>query len=234
MPRKPGSTAIQASKRHSVIELRRAGISFGVIATTLNINCNTAYRIWSRYESNASIEDRVRSGRPTVLQDEDLQHLEALVLSNRFSSLAEIKNAFNKKHMHSVSVGTIRRAFHRAGFSSRIAARKPYLSDDHKTRHLEFAQSHQNWSEQQWGAVIFSDEASFQLGPGYQVRVWRRDGERFSEDCITHSVKNSKQSVMVWAAFRGGTLGPLAFCNGKSECWPVSFDIGEPHASIHE
>ncbi|RZC42139.1 hypothetical protein BDFB_014302, partial [Asbolus verrucosus] len=47
---------------------------------------------------------------------------------------------------------------------------------------LRFAREHQNWSIEEWGRILFTDESRFCLkSPDGHQRVWRRPSERFAQ-----------------------------------------------------
>ncbi len=54
------------------------------------------------------------------------------------------------------------------GSSSRRQHRLPHLSAKNRTRRLQFAQAHQNWTIEDWENVAWSDESRFLL--------WHSDG----------------------------------------------------------
>ena len=57
------------------------------------------------------------------------------------------------------------------------------------------------WNRVDWVNVIFSDESRFSLqGNDGRVCVWRRRGERFSQQCVKESDAHRGGSVCVWGA----------------------------------
>ena len=63
---------------------------------------------------------------------------------------------------------------------------------------------------------MFSDEFEFNLSsPDRRVRVWRRRGERFHEDCIQQVVLHGGGSVMVWGGFSANFRTPLYHIQGQ-------------------
>lgn len=72
----------------------------------------------------------------------------------------------------------------------------------HRAARLRFAREHiqwgmDNWHYWQW--VLFSDECKIKFHSDNRlIRVWRREGERFSEPCIHETDRYGGPSVMVW------------------------------------
>lgn len=81
----------------------------------------------------------------------------AATVTDPFLSARQIRNELRLRNM---SIATIRRCLHAAGLHSRIVAQKVLLEVNHKKRHLVVS-AVESWSEQNWQAVTFTDEASF-------------------------------------------------------------------------
>ena len=91
-----------------------------------------------------------------------------------------------------------------------IAAKKPFLKPAHIKAQLGWAREHQGWEEEDWKHVIWTDEASVEIGKGSKVVwVWRKPGERYNQKCITPTFKSGRQSLMIWGCITHGRLGPL-------------------------
>lgn len=68
------------------------------------------------------------------------------------------------------------------GFGSYFAANKPALSEDNKKKRLRWAKEHDNWTEEQWRGVVWSDESHFTVeGNDGEARVIRKVCERYTE-----------------------------------------------------
>jgi hypothetical protein len=74
-----------------------------------------------------------------------------------------------------VSASTVRKALHDVGFYKCTAQKKPFLSDTHRTKRLEFARKHRKWTIEDWKSVIWIDESTFEVGKfSCQILVWQR------------------------------------------------------------
>jgi hypothetical protein len=95
-------------------------------------------------------------------------------------------------------------------FNSRIAAKKPFLKPEHIEKRLKWAKEYREWKSIDWKSVIWTDEASVEIGKSSrQIRVWRRVGERYDSKCLAPTFKSGRQSLMVWGCMAYGRLGPL-------------------------
>ena len=86
------------------------------------------------------------------------------------------------------------------GLIAQIFYRGPELNRVHRLTRMRFAREHQNWDENEWSRVLFTDELRFCLrSPDGRERVWRRAGERYAECTFSPRVSFQEGSVMIWA-----------------------------------
>ena len=80
-----------------------------------------------------------------------------------------------------VSVRTVQRQLAEKGLNGRIAAKKPFVSNKNKTKRIQFAREHVQWSVSDWEKVLFSDESKFNLLNSDGIRYVRRPvNERYN------------------------------------------------------
>ena len=61
------------------------------------------------------------------------------------------------------------------GLQKLRGAEKPFLTIDHVSKRLEWAQDKLHWIMEEWSRVIWTDEASVELGrESKRVDVWRK------------------------------------------------------------
>ncbi|GFW19532.1 HTH_Tnp_Tc3_2 domain-containing protein [Trichonephila clavipes] len=63
----------------------------------------------------------------------------------------------------SVSAETVRNVIRHAGYSSRVAREKPFISLQNQKKRLEYAKTHQLKTDNFWKKVLFSDESKFNI-----------------------------------------------------------------------
>jgi len=91
-----------------------------------------------------------------------------IIKNDRRASLADITNKWNAN----VSMSSTRRVLHKLKLNSRKARKKPFLNERHIAQRLAWAVEHKNWSLEEWKRVIWTDEASFELGKNLRkIRV---------------------------------------------------------------
>lgn len=171
------------------------------ISQTLGCPVTTVQSVLAKFKAEGSVEGKKPSGRPSLLNDRDLRHLERDVKKTRRAPMREIVQGSATK----ASATTIRLALKSLGYNSRVAIVKPYLSAKHKAARLEFAKHYAAWTVDDWKRVIWTDESTFEIGKPYRkVRVWRKVAEKYDASCLAPSFKSGRSSVMVWGGFIPG------------------------------
>ena len=89
-----------------------------------------------------------------------------------------------------------------------LRPRRPYvgqvLTARHRAARLQWAQRHFRGGQQQWARVLFSDDSRFNLSHhDVRIRVFRRRGERFADNCLIERDRFGSESVMVWVGIMG-------------------------------
>ncbi len=107
-----------------------------------------------------------------------------------------------------LSISKTRRTLKQMSYSSRRPHRVPVLSAKNRKRRLQFTQTHQNWTIEDWKNVAWSDESRFLLQHSDgSVRIWRKEHESMAPSCLVSTVGGG--GVMVWGIFSWHTLVPL-------------------------
>ncbi|CZT09976.1 uncharacterized protein RAG0_14580 [Rhynchosporium agropyri] len=103
-----------------------------------------------------------------------------------------------------IGLFAIRTAFKKEGFARRIARRKPDLSYTNQIARLQWAIEYEDWTEDQWFSVVWSDETW--VKPGKHTKKWvtRKIGyeEEYHPDCIEARYQR-KIGWMFWSTISG-------------------------------
>ena len=173
-----------------------------------NVSChrNTIIRLRQRFQQTGGVADRRRPGRPRVTNPR----------TDRFITLTHLRRHFQMATSSARQYGISKQTFLRdILFSSPLSqarqpirSMRPYVGQVLTARHwaarLQWAQRHFRWGRQQWDPVLFSDEYRFNHSHHDGViRVIRRRGERFADNCLIERDRFGGGSVMVW----GGIVG---------------------------
>ena len=187
MPRLNQNQRIQAlamlARRDNVSNVSRA---FGC-------HRNTIIRLNQRLQQTGGVVDRSRPGRPRVTNHRTDRFITLMHLQHRFQTSSERQNVISQQ----IVLRRLRQAW------QPIRPRRPYvgqvLTARHRAVRLQWAQRHFRWGRQRWARVLFSDESMFNvIHHDGRIRVFRRRGERFADNCPIERDRIGGGSVMVW------------------------------------
>ena len=165
------------------------------VSRTFGCHRNTIIRLRQRFQQTGGVTDRRRSGRPRVTNPRTDRSITMTHLRRRFQT------ATSSARQYGISKQTVLRRLRQA--RQPIRQREPYvgqvLTACHRAARLQWAQQHFRLGRQQWARVLFSDESSFNLShDDGRIRVFRRRGERFADNCLIERDRFGGGSVMVW------------------------------------
>ena len=96
---------------------------------------------------------------------------------------------------------------------------------------VKWAKGVMHWGMDDWSRIIWTDEASVELGRNSHPRkVIRKPGEGYLPDCLEPTFKSGRSSVMVWGSIAYNKKGPLIILpKGKlSSAEYVDFILSKP------
>ncbi len=144
-----------------VVGARRAGLSISKTADLLWFSHTTisrVYREWSEKE-NIQWAAVVWMKMPCWCQ----RRMSRLVRDDRKTTVSQITTRYNQGMQNTISEHTTHRTLKQMCSSSRRPHRVLLLSAKNRTRKIQFTQTHQNWTTEDWKNVAWSDESRFLL-----------------------------------------------------------------------
>lgn len=211
MPKGLANLDLNEFERGRIVALKETGLSNRRIATEIGCHHTTVSKIYKRWlERGNTISDRQFCSRPRKTTAEDDRRIIECSEQNHFKSSRQITQELNLN----ASARTTRRRLNEAGIASFWAARKEPLTEMHKANRIGFSLEHLPMSENDWRSVIFADESCVQITNCGRLRVWRRKGERLSENNIQQGVRSGRVSVPVFGWFCAAGPGHLYRING--------------------
>jgi len=192
------------------------GMSHNNIANTLGCHRTTVGRIAKKMKENGTTENAPRTGRPRVTTPTADRALKIKSVRNRKQTAVSLADEMKEMDgKRSLSVRTVRRRLSDAGLPARKARKKPLLTKAHKKARLAWAKNHANWTNEQWGNVLWSDESPFSLFPRCgNTYVRRRPFEELKDNCLAPTVKHGGGKIMVWGCFHASGVGVLKRIEG--------------------
>ncbi|GFW06096.1 HTH_Tnp_Tc3_2 domain-containing protein [Trichonephila clavipes] len=161
--------------RKFILRLFKKGKSYREIAKIVGRSHSCVQKIIGRFKSDGLIENKSGRGRKSILsyvaKRKVLKDIKIDPKLNAVILAAETSGIMGR----SVSAETVRNVIRHAGYSSRVARKKPFISLQNQKKRLEFAKTHQLKTDNFWKKVIFSDESKFNIcGSDGRRTVWRK------------------------------------------------------------
>lgn len=154
--------------------------------------------------------DRPGRGNLGCLTSSDKRYIKILSKRDRTKTLPILTEEFNTARRKKFGQSTIRKCLLNWGLRGRVAAKKPLLRKQNLAKRMAFAKDHVNWTNEQWGQVLFSDESKFEIyGNKRRLFIRRFEGERYKKYCWQPTVKHGGGSIMVWGAISRKEALPL-------------------------
>ena len=126
-----------------------------------------------------------------------------------------LNNAFRAATGGRDSNETVRNRLRDAQLHSRRPWRGPHLTPRHHAAWYRWAQTHAEWTRQNWHQVLVTDECRICLQPdNRRRRVWRQSGQA---DRLRHTVQQVQQgggSLMSWGGIMWDRRTPLVVKEG--------------------
>lgn len=175
------------------------GRSFRYVARVLGVHHTTIIRVVQRFRETGTHARRPGQGRHRATSQRDDDFLRLNILRDRTSTSRSLNDLIREvRHVH-ISDRTVRRRFHEANLRSRRPATGPLLTRQHRVDRFRFARQYVGWNLNDWRRVLFTDETRIALrSPDGRSRVWRREGERFAQACISPREPFAGGSFMFW------------------------------------
>lgn len=209
---------ISVEIRKLIVDHHRNGQTNAELSRIFKIHKSTVSSIIQRWRKGLGFKNQVRCGRPRVTSAVTDRRIINIVKKNRFASTTEIRAMLKDVDGKLLNKYTIRNRLIENGYRGRVPRRKPNLVSRHVKQRLSWAESHADWTINDWKKVLFSDESKIELfnndGP---QKCWRKQGEAFNPKCILPTVKHGGGSIMVWGCFNFKGVGGIEIINGTMD-----------------
>lgn len=152
----------------------------------------------------------VRSGRPAVLNEDEIESLINYIRGSKegrqasYLKLSQV--VFNGSYGHSAIRNTLRRL----GYKRYVARRKPPISEKNRLFRLQWAQERLSWTIDDWKKILWTDETWITGGTHRKGWVTRLPGEEWEDSCVIYRHQR-KGGWMFWGSFHGTKKGPGVF-----------------------
>lgn len=190
--------------QNTILTLLQQGHSVKYIASRLGVSVFTVSKLRSQHLPGLK---RQPSGRPRILSDADKRIIKRRMISGDAKTAKEVFKYLQREGRR-ISYTSVRNNLRSIGLKAKRKPKKPYLTFKQKNERYRWAQTHINWTVEDWKRVIFSDETKIQLWNSDGVKwCWMRDGEEFQELHIEPTVKFGGGHLMFWGCMTWQGLG---------------------------
>ena len=139
----------------------------------------------SRRNTNNPKHEEQR-GKTAKISPKDIRRMEQILEEDGFCTRALTWEQLGYKADLDVCRATIRRRIGTIDYHKCLACRKGWVNESTKKKRLEYAEYWiQRYPEpKDWYLIRFSDECHYGFGPQGTLRIIRKPGERYCQDCI--------------------------------------------------
>src|SRR6267154_5471523 len=205
---------LTTAQRNHIITLLDAGTSGHQIYCLTGIGISTISKLCSQHHSELS---KSSGGRPSKLTPANIGYAKRIIRMGRADNVVQVTKALQDVTNQSISSQTVHRNLKRSGLRPVVKKKRPLLNPRHRKNRLDFAESHKEWTLEDWKRVIWSDETKInRLGSDGRTWVWKEVGEQLSDRVVEGTVKFGGGNVMVWGCM--GWMG-LDMQLGLRERW---------------
>ena len=198
---------LNQNQRIQGLTMLARGDNVSNVSRAFGCHRNTIIRLRKRFQRTGGLADRRRPGRPRVTNPR----------TDRLITMTHLRRRFQTATSSARQYGISKQC---CAAQQPIRLRKPYvgqvLTAGHRATRLQWAQRHFRWGRQQWARVLFSDESRFNLSHhDGGIRVFRRRGECFADNCLIERDRFGGGSVMVWGSIMGRVKTNLIVVQGN-------------------
>lgn len=181
--------------KNNIKHLFEKGMSQRSISKTLKIPKSTV----GDQLKKMKLKRKDSGGRPKILSERDEIFCAKQMTSGKTSTIVQLSKELKTSFDISAGRNTISRSLKNRGVMSGEKKKKPLLSQKNIKERLQFAKSHQDWTEDDWNRVIFSDETKInRFNSDGRTWFWSRDPSALTKQSVQQTVKHGGGSVMIW------------------------------------
>ncbi|GFV85184.1 transposable element Tcb2 transposase [Trichonephila clavipes] len=170
---------LDAFTRGRIIVKLEEGRNVTSVAAKFGIAHNIVSRLWRQFQTTGTAIRGFSSGRPRLTTPADNRYIVLQARRNSRQTAGEIARHTTQATGRPISRFTAARRLHGGGLFARRPLRCIPLTPAHRRRRSLWCREHQNWRDNEWGRVLFTDESRFSLSSdSHRILIWRERGSR--------------------------------------------------------
>lgn len=203
---------IELGERKIIVKLWKEGKSFRKIGETVGRSHSSIQRVINNYKDTEDYLSRPRSGRPPLLTNREKRKIVQQVRKEPRLTAKKIVENVQEEFHKTISKDTVRRTLKKANYHSRVARKKPFVSEVNRQKRIAFAKKLLDKPIEFWEKVLFTDESKFCIfGIKGKQLVWRKPNTALNPENLKATVKHGGGGVMVWGCMCTKGVGRLVF-----------------------
>ena len=147
--------SITSAQHTHIITLLDAGTSGEKIYCLTGVSPSTISRIHSQFCSELP---KSFSGHPPKLTPANIGYAKCIVHMGKANNAVKVTKALQDITNQSISSQTVHLNLRQSGLRPVVKKKWPLLKKHHQKEWLDFAESHKEWTLEDWMRVIWSDE----------------------------------------------------------------------------
>jgi len=206
---------LSAELTNHILSLLELGYSAHNISSSTGVHHTTIIRLHSKHFPDLH---KSSGGHPHKLSPTDIRHATHLIGSGKAENAVQLAKTLQDIKNIPISSQTVRNYLKGTGMKAVVKKKRPLLSKRHQKERLEFAESHQHWTLDDWKRVIWSDETKINcLGSDGRKWVWKKAGEGLSGRLVDGTVKFGGGNLMMWGCMCWEGVGFACRIDGRMD-----------------
>ncbi|GFX58557.1 transposable element Tcb1 transposase [Trichonephila clavipes] len=213
---------LDAFTRGRIIGKLEESRSVTSVAAEFGIAQSIVSRLWRQFQTTETAIRGFNSGRPRGTTPADDRYIVLQARRNRRQTAREIAIHTTQSTGRPISRFTVAGRLRGGGLFARRPVRCVPLTPAHRRR---WCQEHQNWRDNEWGRVLFTDESRFSLSSNsHRILIWRERKSRNHPSNIIERDRYGGRGVLVWPGimlgsrtdlhiFDAGSVNGTRYCN---------------------
>ena len=185
-------------------------LSYAKIAEILSISKSCVVSYAKKWKEKVPVDEIREKGRPKICGESEKAMIRQIIATDHTISASGIANELQKSgasvSIRTITDQTVRNTLREMGFKNSRPVIVPLLTDNHKTKRLEWCNVHRT---RDWSNVLFTDETSIDMGR-CKVKFWHHRESRPKIAVSKHCPK-----MMFWGGISSRGSTPLVPIRGN-------------------
>jgi transposase len=208
IPQTPRRKRLSRDDRIRILTLRAIPWTYQQIAK--HLGCTEGAVQYTCAKHQVTPQHR-KAGRPPKLSKEEVDRIEEFVTQSKKTRRMTWQQLTDALYPEGdVGVEAVKYALKSRGYKRYVALRKPPLCEANRIARLAWANSHVDWTLDQWRKILWSDETWVIAGNHRKTYITRKADEALETSCVEERPQR-QQGWMFWACFHSNIKGPKIF-----------------------